>query len=81
MVLVNTAENEDTIFSFLGEIGMDMSSLMDSDGLVTEKYKPRGLPTTILIDPEGNVQYQAIGGREWHKTEYTNFLRQLANGY
>ena len=81
MVLVNTAEDEDTIFSFLGEIGMDMSSLMDSDGLVTEKYKPRGLPTTILIDPEGNVQYQAIGGREWHKTEYTNFLRQLANGY
>ena len=81
MVLVNTAEDEDTIFSFLGEIGMDMSSLMDRDGLVTEKYKPRGLPTTILIDPEGNVQYQAIGGREWHDTVYLNFLRQLAEEY
>ena len=43
IVLINTAENEDTIFSFLGEIGMDMNSLMDVDGLVTEKYKPRGL--------------------------------------
>ena len=80
IVLVNTAEDEDTIFSFLGEIGMDMNSLMDSDGLVTEKYKPRGLPTTILIDPEGKVQYQAIGGREWHKTEYIKFLRKLADG-
>jgi thiol-disulfide isomerase/thioredoxin len=77
VVLVNTAENEDTIFSFLAEIGMDMDSLMDADGLVTEKYKPRGLPTTMLIDPEGNLQYQAIGGREWHKTKYTDFLRKL----
>jgi thiol-disulfide isomerase/thioredoxin len=81
IVLINTAENEDTIFSFLGEIGMDMNSLMDVDGLVTEKYKPRGLPTTILIDPNGNVQYQAIGGREWYKPEYINFLTQLVNDH
>ena len=81
IVLINTAEDEDTIFSFLAEIGMDMNSLMDADGLVTEKYKPRGLPTTILIDPNGIVQYQAIGGREWHKTEYINFLRKLVNDH
>ena len=76
-VLINTAEDEDTIFSFLAEINMDMNSLMDADGLVTEKYQPRGLPTTILIDPDGKVQYQAIGGREWHKAEYIDFLRKL----
>ena len=81
MVLVNTAEDEDTIFSFLAEIGMEMSSLMDRDGLVTEKYKPRGLPTTILIDPAGNVQYQAIGGREWHQPEYVEFLNKLTGGH
>jgi len=81
IVLINTAEDEDTIFSFLAEIGMDMNSLMDTDGLVTEKYKPRGLPTTILIDPNGNVQYQAIGGREWHEPEYINFLRKLVNDH
>ena len=80
IVMVNTAENEDTIFSFLGEIGMEMNSLMDADGLVTEKYKPRGLPTTILIDPEGKVQYQAIGGREWHDKIYIDFLQQLMAG-
>jgi thiol-disulfide isomerase/thioredoxin len=81
MVLINTAEDEDTIFRFLGEIGMDMDSLMDRDGLVTEKYKPRGLPTTILIDPKGNVQYQAIGGREWHQPKYVEFLHQLVSNY
>ena len=81
IVLINTAEDEDTIFSFLGEIGMEMNSLMDADGLVTEKYKPRGLPTTVLIDPDGNVQYQAIGGREWYKPEYIEFLTQLVNDH
>jgi thiol-disulfide isomerase/thioredoxin len=81
IVLINTAENEDTIFSFLGELGMDMNSLMDVDGLVTEKYKPRGLPTTVLIDPNGMVQYQAIGGREWNSPEYTSFLHQLVNDH
>ena len=78
IVLINTAENEDTIFSFLAEIGIEMNSLMDADGLVTEKYKPRGLPTTILIDPQGKVQYQAIGGREWHNPVYIDFLSALA---
>lgn len=79
IVLVNTAENEDTVFSFLAEIGMDMQSLMDVDGQVTELYKPRGLPTTILIDPDGEVQYQAIGGREWHDAMYIAFLRRLVS--
>lgn len=77
VILVNTAENEDTIFSFLAEINMGMSSLMDADGQVTEQYRPRGLPTTILIDRNGQMQYQAIGGREWQEAEYTGFLREL----
>lgn len=77
VLLVNTAEDEDTIFSFLAEIDTDLKSLMDADGQVTEKFRPRGLPTTILIDPQGLVQYQAIGGREWHQPQYTDFLQAL----
>jgi len=52
---------------------------MDVDGQVTEAWKPRGLPTTFLINPQGEVKYQAIGGREWNKPEYVNFLKQLIN--
>ena len=77
IVMVNTAEDEDTIFEFLGTIGVDLNSLMDSDGLVTEEWKPRGLPTSFLIDPQGNVKYQAIGGREWGEPLYINFINKL----
>ena len=77
IIMVNTAEDEDTVFSFMAEVGLETGSLLDRDGRVTEAWKPRGLPTSFLIDPAGQVQFQAIGGREWSKPVYVNFLRQL----
>jgi len=79
IVMINTAEDEDTIFTFLSAINVELNSLMDTDGLVTETWKPRGLPTTFLINPEGEVKYQAIGGREWGKPLYINFIKQLVS--
>ncbi len=78
-VLVNMAESEDDIFTFLSGVDVELNSLLDSDGLVTEVWKPRGLPTTFLIDPKGQVRYQAIGGRQWHQAEYIRFLKSLLN--
>ena len=77
IVMINTAEDEDTIFEFLSAIDVDLNSLMDVDGQVTEVWQPRGLPTTFLINPKGEVKYQAIGGREWGKDEYIQFIRRL----
>ena len=78
-VLVNTAEDEDTIFMFLGDVAENLTSMMDQDGQVTEIWKPRGLPTTFLIDPDGMVRYQAIGGREWNHETYNQFISSLVN--
>jgi len=77
IVMINTAEDEDTIFEFLASIGVELNSLMDADGQITEIWKPRGLPTTFLISPKGEIKYQAIGGRDWNNSEYINFIRQL----
>ena len=77
IVMINTAEDGDTIFEFLASIDVDLNSLTDSDGQVTETWKPRGLPTTFLINPRGEIKYQAIGGREWHKPAYIKFIKQL----
>ena len=77
IVLVNTAEEEDDVFTFLSGIEVELNSLRDKDGLVTEVWKPRGLPTTFLIDPGGQVKYQAIGGRHWDQPEYLQFLKSL----
>lgn len=75
--IVNTAESEDTVFSFLGGFAPDINTLLDRDGLTTEKWQPRGLPSTYLVDPKGQIQYVVIGGQDWHKPQYLSFLRKL----
>ncbi|MCF6338450.1 MAG: TlpA family protein disulfide reductase [Gammaproteobacteria bacterium] len=76
--IVNTAENEDTVFTFLGLLAPDIVSLMDLDGQVTEAWQPRGLPSTYLVDPDGIVRYQALGGRPWDEEAYLRFLEALS---
>lgn len=77
IVLINTAETEDIVFNFFGKLGIDLETLLDTDGRITEMWKPRGLPTTVLVDPQGKIRYLVIGGRPWHKAVYQDFLRSL----
>lgn len=77
IVLVNTAESEDTVFAIIGELAPDLNPLLDLDGLVTERWQPRGLPATYFVDPSGKLRYVALGGRPWDKPDYLNFLQTL----
>ena len=75
--LINTAETDDKVFSFLGIVAPELNPLMDYDGLVTEKWQPRGLPSTFLVDPQGRLQYLALGGRKWDSPAFLRFLKQI----
>ncbi|HEY9199136.1 MAG TPA: TlpA disulfide reductase family protein [Gammaproteobacteria bacterium] len=77
IAMINTAEDEDTVFSFLAEYAPELHPLMDRDGQATEAWEPRGLPATYLVDRRGQVRYQALGGRPWDEAAYLNFLRRL----
>jgi thiol-disulfide isomerase/thioredoxin len=76
-VMVNTAETEDEVFTFLAAVAPDVTPLMDTGGLVTEQWQPRGLPASFLVDPQGYIRYQALGGREWDTVPYLDFLHRL----
>jgi thiol-disulfide isomerase/thioredoxin len=76
-ILINTAEDEDTIFSFLGGVAPSLHSYMDREGELTELWAPRGLPTTFFIDPRGNLRYLSLGGRPWGQPDYRNFIKRL----
>ncbi len=77
IVLVNTAESDDAVFTFLAGVAPSLNSLMDRDGTVTESWRPRGLPATYLVDPDGKLRYQVLGGRAWDEPVYLAFLRGL----
>jgi len=77
IVVINTAESEDTVFEFLAAVAPDLNPLLDKDGLATERWQPRGLPATFLVDAAGRLQYLALGGRPWDAPDYLNFLKYL----
>lgn len=77
LLLVNTAETDDEVFSFLASVNMDLPPLMDRDGLTTKRWQPRGLPSTFIVDPEGRLRYLVLGGRDWAAQPYLDFLRAL----
>jgi thiol-disulfide isomerase/thioredoxin len=77
IVLVNTAETEDTVFEFIAFVAPDLVPLLDTDGMVTERWQPRGLPASFFVDPEGKLQYLALGGRDWDDDAYLGFMKNL----
>lgn len=77
LIMVNTAETDDDVFLFLGSVAPDLTTYMDRDGAVTDAWQPRGLPSSFLVDPEGRIRYLALGGRDWDKPAYIDFLRGL----
>lgn len=80
LVMVNTADTENEVFAFLGKIAPDQPTLLDRDGQVTERWKPRGLPASYFVDPEGRIRYLALGGRPWDHPPYRQFLEALKAG-
>jgi thiol-disulfide isomerase/thioredoxin len=77
LVLVNTAETDDEVFGFLPSVAADLITLMDRDGKTTERWQPRGLPSSFLVDPQGRLRYLALGGRTWDAPAYLSFLQAL----
>lgn len=77
VVLVNTAETDDEVFSFLASVSPELTTLMDRDGQTTAHWQPRGLPSSFLVDPDGKLRYLALGGRDWASPAYLDFLRKL----
>jgi thiol-disulfide isomerase/thioredoxin len=77
LILVNTAETDDEVFTFLPTVAPELNTLMDRDGLTTKRWQPRGLPSTYIIDPDDHLRYLVLGGRDWTSVEYRNFINTL----
>ncbi len=65
MLAVHVGGNEDKIWSFLTDFGVDFPVLIDATSRVSRSWPMMGLPTTFIIDPQGKIALRAIGGREW----------------
>jgi peroxiredoxin len=51
--------------SFVDEMGLNFTVLLDPDGLTSSLYSVSGVPFSFLIDPEGRIVYKAAGAIDW----------------
>jgi len=79
MLAVNMGETEETIFPFTGDFPIDFTILLDTSGAYAIDWKVQGLPTTYVVNPDGQVVYQAVGGREWDDKVILDMVRALKN--
>ena len=77
MVAINVGESSDEVFSFTAEYPIDFTVLLDQTGSISRTWPINGLPSTFIIDTEGNLVYQAVGGREWDSDEILDVIRKL----
>lgn len=79
MLAINAGEDRETISAFLQDIPIDFPVVL-ADGMNTlAEWHIQGLPTTLLIDADGRIVYEAIGPREWDDPAMIAFLRSLAD--
>jgi peroxiredoxin len=76
-VAINVGEDADTIFTFISEQELDFPILLDPDGREIERWPMKALPTTFIIDTDGNIRYRAVGSREWDQNDYIELIRRL----
>jgi thiol-disulfide isomerase/thioredoxin len=79
VLALDQKEDEDQIFAFTAEIGMDLTIpiLFDTDSSVSSDYGVFGLPTTYLIDKKGNMRFRAVGGRDFDHPDVEKLIVKL----
>jgi len=64
MLAINAGEGQEAVEQFLTKITIEFPNIL-GDGDTLPSWSIRALPTTIVIDADGNVIYEALGPREW----------------
>lgn len=76
MLAINAGEGAAAVAAFLEKVAIDFPNVL-GDGDTLPNWSVRALPTTIVIDAQGNVVYEAIGPREWDDPRLIHKVLQL----
>lgn len=77
MIGINVGETFDQVFGFTADIDVSFPLLLDTDGQVTNTWPIQGLPTTYILNPDGEMVYRMIGSREWDDETLLDAVRDL----
>lgn len=64
MLAINAGEGTEAVQEFLDKITIDFPNVL-GDANTLPNWSVKALPTTIVVNAEGKVIYEALGPREW----------------
>ncbi|MGB1008743.1 MAG: SCO family protein [Thiolinea sp.] len=77
MLAVNVGEEKTAVTAFLRDFPIDFPVLLDEKGESMKRWKIKGMPTTVMLNPEGKLVYHVTGEREWDDPEILAQIRAL----
>ena len=77
LVGVNVEENPSGADEFLRETPVSFPILYDSENKVSKLYDVNAMPSTVLVDRQGNMRYLHKGYKPGDENDYQNWIRTL----
>jgi len=74
---VNVEEDLDGAISFLGHVPVDFPILLDNTNKVSKQYKVVAMPTTVVVDRDGNMRYLHEGYKPGDEKKYRQMIKKL----
>lgn len=77
VLAVNFRESQDDVRSFLKQHGLTFTTLLDEQERAFGLYRAWSLPTTYLINKNGEIVGKVIGYRDWNSEQARSLFHQL----
>jgi peroxiredoxin len=74
---VNVEQDSDNARSLLKDVAVSFPILFDNENKVSKLYNVKGMPSTVLVDRDGNIRYMHIGYQPGTENEYQTQIRAL----
>ena len=77
ILAVSVSEQRARVIRQAKRINVDFTILLDKKGETFKRWQAKMLPTSFIIDPDGQIRYQAIGPLEWDSDEVLEIVEKL----
>jgi cytochrome c biogenesis protein CcmG/thiol:disulfide interchange protein DsbE len=74
---VNLDRERDKAYTFLSKLKPGFKIAFNPDGSVAEKYQVKGMPSSYLIDRQGNIVYTHLGFEEKEAKVIEDQIKEL----